>query len=61
MKTHLTVLIFSGLATVFLVLALADFTRHGPAATPARKAWLRIGLIFAAVSFYLMFFQGRFP
>jgi len=53
-----TLLIFPILAAVFLVLAASDYLKHGAKPTPARKAWLRIGLIFAAVSIYL-FFQGR--
>ena len=44
---------FGLLAAIFLVLSASHGTR------PARKAWLRIGLIFAAVSIYLFFFQGR--
>jgi len=60
MRTPLTAIIFCGLAAVFLVLALADFRRHGTPATPARKTRFRNGLIFAAVSIYLIFFQGRF-
>jgi hypothetical protein len=52
-------LIFTLLAAMFLSLALIDYRKHGSATRPARKAWLRIGLIFAAVSIYLFFFQGR--
>jgi succinate-acetate transporter protein len=60
MTASLPGLIFAALAVVFLALAVIDFTRHGSPATPARKAWFRIGLIFAAISIYLLFFQRRF-
>ena len=47
--------IFQLLAIVFLVLASMDYLKHGAKTTPACKAWLRIGFIFAAVSLYLFF------
>lgn len=50
-------LIFTVLSVLFLFLALVDLRRHGSTATSARKAWLRIGIIFAAVSIYLFCFQ----
>ena len=52
-------LIFAVLALLFLVLAATDFGRRGSRSTPARKAWFRIGLIFAAVSIYLVFFESH--
>ena len=54
--------VFGGLAALFLMLALTDFVRCGFPAAPARKAWFRIGLIFAAISIYLVlvFFQRLF-
>jgi hypothetical protein len=60
MRAPWIALVFAGLATVFFALALIDFRRHGSPANPARKAWFRIGLIFTAISIYLIFFQGRF-
>ena len=54
-------LFFVVLAALFFVLSLLDVRKHGSKITPARKAWLRIGLIFTAVSVYLLFIQGRFP
>ena len=51
-------LIFPALAALFLCLALMDVRKHGSKMTPARKAWLRIGLIFAAVGAYLFFSLG---
>ena len=54
-------LIFTLLALLFLFLALMDVRKHGSKTTPARKVWLRIGLIFAAVSLYLLLFQAHFP
>ena len=54
-------LIFPALAALFLCMTLLDVRKHGSKMTPARKAWLRIGLIFAAVSAYLFLFQRPFP
>jgi hypothetical protein len=53
--------IFAALAGVFLCLTLADVRKRGFAATPARKAWFRVSLIFAAISAYLLLFQRRVP
>jgi hypothetical protein len=54
-------LIFPVLAALFLCMALVDARKHGSRITPAGKAWLRIGLIFAAVSAYLFLFKKPFP
>ena len=54
-------LIFPALAALFLCMTLLDVRKHGSKMTPAGKAWLRIGLIFAAVSAYLFLFQRHFP
>ena len=51
-------LFFGALAAVFLGLALRWSSKQPAAATPAR-AYLRIGLIFAAVSLVLLF-TGRY-
>ncbi len=61
MKGLWVALIFAALAVLFFVLAAVDFGRKGSPSTPARKTWLRIGLIFAAISIYLLFVQPRFP
>jgi hypothetical protein len=52
--------IFPVLAALFLCLTFVDIRKHGSKITPAGKAWLRIGLIFAAVSDYLFLFQKPF-
>jgi len=52
-----TLLIFPLVAAVFLSLASIDFLKHGAKTTPARKTWLRIGLIFAVVSLYLFYLR----
>ncbi len=46
-------LLFIGLAVVFLGLSTRDYLRAGPKMTPARRTWLRIGVIFAIVGVYL--------
>ena len=61
MNVPLPGLIFAALAVLFLVLTAIDFVRHGSRSTTTRKTWFRIGLIFAAISIYLLFFQRRFP
>jgi len=57
----LILFIFPALGALFLCMTLRDFLMHGPKITPAGKAWLRIGLIFAAVSAYLFLFQRPSP
>jgi NO-binding membrane sensor protein with MHYT domain len=42
--------LFAALALVFAVLAARDFFREEGRATPARKTWLRMTLIFSAVA-----------
>jgi hypothetical protein len=59
MRTPWIALIFGALAATFLLLALVDLQRHGSRATPARKTWFRIALVFACVSIYLLFSQGH--
>jgi hypothetical protein len=54
-------LTFAALAALFLCIALLDVGRHGFKITIAGKTWLRIGLIFAAVSAYLFLSQRPFP
>jgi hypothetical protein len=60
MKPILPAPIFALLAAVFLTLAFLDWKRRGSHATPARRTWFRIGLIFTGISLYLIFFQGHF-
>lgn len=50
--------IFAVLSAVFLALAWFDHRRHDTLMNPARKAWLRVGLIFGAVAIFLLFFQS---
>jgi len=54
-------LIFPALAALFLYKGFMDVRRGGFKITPAAKVWLRIGLIFAAVSTYLFLSQRHFP
>jgi len=60
MKAPWSALVFGGMAAVFLLLAAVDYTRHGSPSHPARKAWLRVGLIFTGISIYLLVFQNHF-
>jgi hypothetical protein len=48
---------FGALAVAFLVLTLLDMRWHGVKMTPARRAWLRTGVIFAAIAIFLFVFQ----
>jgi hypothetical protein len=42
--------ILATLAAVFFVLAARDYRRHPGRPTPARKAWLRVAVLFTAVA-----------
>lgn len=55
---HLLGLFFAALAVVFLLLALRRRPKRNERSHPAAKAFLRIGLIFAAVSLYLLLLAG---
>jgi hypothetical protein len=55
--SSLVPVIFAALAVLSLALSYLDRRKHGFKATPARRTWLRIGVIFAAVSIYLFFVQ----
>ncbi|MGA8030447.1 MAG: hypothetical protein WB992_25170 [Bryobacteraceae bacterium] len=52
-------LLFAALAVLFVTRAWLDHRQQSAKSTPARKAWLRIGLIFAAVTAYLLIFGHR--
>jgi hypothetical protein len=53
-------MVFLGLAAIFVALALRDRLKNGAELTPARKAWIRVGVIFSAVGLGLYFFHpGR--
>ena len=60
-RVSLILLIFPALSALFLYKAFDDLRSHGSKLTPAGKARLRIGLIFAVVSAYLFIFQRRWP
>jgi hypothetical protein len=53
-------LFFVALGVVFLGLALRDSVKNRGSATPARRAWLRVGIIFAAVGVFLCAFHTYF-
>jgi len=42
-------LLFLGLALVFLAVTIRDYCRTGGAPSPARRAWLRMVIIFGLV------------
>ncbi len=46
--------LFAALAVVFGALAWRDHRRHGPGPNPARKARLRVAVIFAVVAVGLL-------
>jgi hypothetical protein len=53
-------LFFIVLGVIFLGLATRDSVKNRGSATPARKAWLRVGLIFSAVGVFLYVFHTYF-
>ena len=46
-------LLFIALSILFFGLSLRDYIRSKGVRTPARRAWLRIALIFAVIGGYL--------
>ncbi len=50
-------LLFIALSILFFGLALRDYIRAKGTKTPARKAWLRIAVIFGAIGAYLYLSQ----
>jgi NO-binding membrane sensor protein with MHYT domain len=53
-------IVFVALAVVFAALAFQDFLREEGKLTPARKTWLRMALIFSAVSIGLFVWHTFF-
>ena len=49
--------VFLALAIIFLALAIQDFWKLEDKLTPARKAWVRIAMMFSAVSIVLYVLQ----
>ena len=49
---------FVALGLIFLSLALRESLKHRGMATPARKAWLRVGVIFTVVGLFLSVFYS---
>ena len=47
--------LFLALAVIFLGAALRDYLRTEGKVSPARRAWLRVAIIFAMVGFGLQF------
>ena len=47
--------LFLGLAIIFLAAAILDYRRTRGAPSPARRAWLRIAIIFGLVGVTLQF------
>lgn len=57
MPDHFVASVFALLSAVYLALYVRDYIRQRKSPGPARKAWLRTGLIFAAVSIVLFYLQ----
>jgi hypothetical protein len=51
-------LLFIALAVLFFGLSLRDYLKSGARITPARRAWLRVGIIFAIVGVFLYLAQA---
>ena len=52
--------LFISLGAIFLGLAVRDYVKKGATSTPARKAWLRIGVLFTGVGIFLYVFHTYF-
>jgi amino acid transporter len=50
--------LFLLIALVFAILSIRDYRRAGGTPTPARRAWVRIAVIFAAVGVWLTVMHG---
>jgi len=55
---HLVEIIFALLSVVYLMLYARDYLKNRREAKPARKAWLRVGLIFGIISILLFYLQS---
>ena len=55
MPENFVAIVFPGLAVVYLLLYARDYLRQGGSGGPARKAWLRVGLFFGAMSAVLFY------
>ena len=58
MPDHLVEIIFALLSVVYLMLYARDYLKNRTESKPARKAWLRVGLIFGIVSILLFYLQS---
>ncbi len=58
MPDHFVATVFAVLSVVYLSLYARDYLRRGETSRPARKAWLRTGLIFGVVSLVLFYLHG---
>lgn len=56
MKMPDTSLIFAVLAAVFIVLSLSP---RAKARSPARRTWLRLGILFGGLAIFLQFLKTR--
>ena len=56
MRAHFAEIVLALLSVIFLTLYARERLRQREASKPARKAWLRVGIIFGVISgvlFYL--------
>jgi hypothetical protein len=53
-------IIFIGISVIFLIVSFRDYLKTEGKMTIARKVWLRLALIFAAVGIGLYFLQTFF-
>jgi hypothetical protein len=50
-----TGVIFLGLGVIFLTAAARDYRRSGRTSSPARRAWMRVAVVFLVIGVALQF------
>ena len=58
MPGHFTETVLALLSVVFLALYTRERLRQQDASQPARKAWLRVGIIFGVISIVLFYLHA---
>lgn len=57
MREHLVAIIFTCLSVIYLALYARDSITRRTEGRPARRAWLRLGLIFGVISGVLWYLR----
>ena len=58
MPDYIVEIVFALLSVIYLTLYTRDYLRNRAESKPVRKAWLRVGLIFGAISIVLLYLHS---